>query len=131
MVVGIVVVSHSSKIAEGLKELMEQVAQSRVPIAAAGGTTDGRLGTDAIAISQAIQSVFSPAGVLVLVDMGSAVLSAETAVSLLEPEMTERVILCQAPLVEGGLMAAVQASIGMSLDDVRQAAESAASMSKF
>jgi len=84
--IGMVIVSHSARLAEGVCELAEQVAQGRVRMAAAGGTDDPQhpLGTDAFKVQQAIESVYSEDGVLVLMDLGSAVLSAETAMEFLD-----------------------------------------------
>jgi phosphocarrier protein FPr len=95
-----------------------------IPIAAAGGVGDDRatLGTDATDIMEAIESVYSDNGVLVLMDLGSAVLSAKTALEFLDGEKADHVCLCSAPLVEGAVAAAVQIAIGGSLEAVRQEA---------
>jgi phosphocarrier protein FPr len=118
--VGLVIVSHSKPLAEALVNLVKQVSQDQIPIAYAAGVGEGRLefGTDAIEISEAIQSVFSEDGVLVLMDLGSAILSAELAVELLPPEMAEKIRFCAAPVVEGAIAAGVQASLGSDLDTV-------------
>jgi phosphoenolpyruvate-protein phosphotransferase/dihydroxyacetone kinase phosphotransfer subunit len=119
--VGIVLVSHSAKLAEAVKELAEQIGQSKVPIALAGGVDapDNPFGTDATKVMKAIESVYSEDGVLVLMDLGSAILSAEMALDeLLPPEYKERVILTDAPFVEGAVAATVQASVGSSLKEV-------------
>lgn len=114
IMVGIVFVSHSAKIAEGVRDLAGQMVQGSVPLAVAGGTDDPEngIGTDAVKIAQAIRSVYSEDGVVVLMDLGSAILSAETALEFLEPEQRERVSLSAAPLVEGAVAAAVTASGG-------------------
>ncbi|TMB70068.1 MAG: PTS mannose transporter subunit IID, partial [Chloroflexi bacterium] len=75
--VSLVLVSHSLQLAEGVRELASQMTQGKVKIAVAGGTADGRLGTDANAILGAIEAVRGPEGVLILVDLGSAVLSTQ------------------------------------------------------
>ncbi|MDW8317929.1 MAG: phosphoenolpyruvate--protein phosphotransferase [Anaerolineae bacterium] len=118
--VGLVLVSHSAELAAAVKALAEQQTQGRAAIAAVGGTgdPDHPFGTDAMAILEAIQSVYSDDGVLVLMDLGSAILSAEMALEFMEPEQAARVRLCPAPFVEGAMAAAVQASIGMDLDAV-------------
>jgi phosphoenolpyruvate-protein phosphotransferase/dihydroxyacetone kinase phosphotransfer subunit len=119
--VGIVLVSHSVKLAEAVKELAEQMGQSKAPIALAGGVDapDNPFGTDAMKVMEAIESVYSEDGVLVLMDLGSAVLSAQMALDeLLPPEYKERVMLTDAPFVEGAVVAVVQASIGSSLAEV-------------
>jgi dihydroxyacetone kinase phosphotransfer subunit len=128
--VGLVLVSHSRQIADGLAELVRQMANT-VPLAAVGGTSDGRIGTDATRILEAIRQVWSPDGVLVLVDLGSSVMATETALELLEPEKAQRVELSGAPLVEGAIAAAVEAMLGRPLATVRAAAEAALSQPKF
>jgi len=125
--VGLVIISHSRALAEALVRLVRQVAQSTLPVALAAGVGEGRheLGTDAIDIMEAIQSVFSDDGVLVLMDLGSAILSAETALDLLPPELSSKVRFCGAPLVEGAIAAAVQVGLGGNLDDVCREANAA------
>lgn len=126
--VGLVVVSHSVRIAEGTAELAGQMAGDEVRIVPAGGLEDGTIGTDAARIAAAIEAADAGAGVVVLVDLGSAVLSTVTALELLgDPE---NVRLSRGPIVEGAVIAAVQASTGSSLDEVLEAAEGAASMPK-
>ncbi|HSW40932.1 MAG TPA: dihydroxyacetone kinase phosphoryl donor subunit DhaM [Patescibacteria group bacterium] len=129
--VGIVVVSHSAQIAAGTVELARQMAGDDLRIEAAGGLADGSLGTDAAAIMAAIQAAEGGAGVLVLVDLGSAVLATQTALELLGPEVASRVRLSAGPLVEGAVVAAVQASVGDDLAAVLAAAEEAASLPKI
>lgn len=118
--IGLVIVSHSARLAEGVCELARQVAQGKVGIAAAGGTADpdNPIGTDAFQVLQAIESVYSEDGVLVLMDLGSAVLSAETAVELLGEPRQSHVQLCAAPLVEGAVAAASLAAAGANLAEV-------------
>lgn len=122
--VNLVIVSHSEQLALGVRELAQQMAQEKVQIAVAAGIDDPEqpIGTDAIKVLEAINSVLSDDGVLVLMDLGSALLSAETALEFLEPDDASRVRLCPAPLVEGTLAAAVQASVGADLDTVFQEA---------
>jgi phosphoenolpyruvate---glycerone phosphotransferase subunit DhaM len=127
--VSLVLVSHSRQLAEGVRELAGQMTQGRVKIAVAGGTADGRLGTDATAILGAIEEVRGPAGVLVLVDLGSAVLSTQMAIEQL-PDADGRVLLSNAPFVEGAVIAAVEASIDSDLDGVAAAALGAREMEK-
>jgi dihydroxyacetone kinase phosphotransfer subunit len=129
--VGIVIVSHSSLIAEGTSELARQMAGPELRIEASGGIADGSLGTDAAAIMAAIQAADTGAGVVVLVDLGSAVLATQTALELLGGEVAARVRLSGGPLVEGAVVAAVQASIGDTLDAVHAAAEGAATLPKL
>jgi dihydroxyacetone kinase phosphotransfer subunit len=126
--VGLVVVSHSGRIAEGTAELAGQMAGPDVRIVAAGGMDDGSIGTDAARIAAAIEAADAGAGVVVLADLGSAVLSTRTALELLgDPE---NVLLSRGPIVEGAVIAAVQASTGSTLQEVLEAAEGAASLPK-
>jgi dihydroxyacetone kinase phosphotransfer subunit len=128
--VGIVVVSHSAKMAEGIVELAAQMAGPDVRLLGVGGTPDGGIGTDADGIANAIRSADSGAGVLVIGDLGSAILATEAALETLDPGLQARVRLSGGPIVEGAVIAAVQASIGESLDDVLRAAESARDLDK-
>jgi multiphosphoryl transfer protein len=125
--VSIVIVSHSAALAAGVQELALQMVQGNAQIAVAGGLDDDEhpIGTDPMKVLAAIESVYSEAGVVVLMDLGSALLSAETALDFMEPEQRERVYLCAAPLVEGAMAAAVQASIGASVEMVLQEAKAA------
>jgi multiphosphoryl transfer protein len=122
-VVGLVIVSHSARLAEGVAELAAQMAGPDVRIGVAGGLDEpGALGTDATRILAAVDEVWSEDGVLVLLDLGSAVLSAELAADLLDDERRERVLLSPAPLVEGAVAAAVAAGLGDPLEAVAEAA---------
>lgn len=103
--IGILIISHSAAIARGVKELAEQMVQGRVAIAAAGGTHDGHLGTSIDLISSALDELHAADAVLTLVDMGSAVMSAEMALEL----SGRNFLITGAPLVEGALVAAVEA----------------------
>jgi PTS hybrid protein len=128
--VGLVVVSHSAKIAEGVVELAGQMAET-VRILAAGGADDGGIGTDATLIAEAIAAADEGDGVLLLVEFGSAVLSAQVAIDeLVDEELRPRVRIAEAPVVEGAVVAAIQASTGSSLEEVDQAARGAATMVK-
>lgn len=129
--VGIVIVSHSAQIAAGTVELARQMAGPDLRIEGAGGIADGSLGTDAAAIMTAIETADGGAGVVVLVDLGSAVLATQTALELLGEGVAARVRLSGGPLVEGAVVAALQASIGDALDAVHAAAEGAASLPKL
>ncbi|HVD69693.1 MAG TPA: phosphoenolpyruvate--protein phosphotransferase [Actinomycetota bacterium] len=118
--VGIVIVSHSFRIAEGVAELAREMGGPDIRLETAGGLDmpEHPIGTDAVLVMQAIERAWSEDGVLVLMDLGSAVLSAEMALDLLEPGQRERIQLCEAPLVEGAVAAAVTAKMGASLDAV-------------
>ncbi|WP_321502214.1 phosphoenolpyruvate--protein phosphotransferase [Breoghania sp.] len=116
--IGIVIVSHSKQLADGLKELADTMSMEPVPIVSAGGIDDpdNPLGTDAIRILDAINEVMNDDGVLVFFDLGSAKLNAEMALDLLDDEAREKVRICEAPLVEGVLNATVQAAAGQGMD---------------
>jgi dihydroxyacetone kinase phosphotransfer subunit len=132
--VGFVLVSHSVRLAEGVRELAEQVAQGNVPVVAVGGAEDGSLGTNALAIAQAIESLSMEEeveGILVLMDLGSAVLSAETALEQLDEGLRDRVRMADAPFVEGAVAAAVEASLGSGLEAVLATAEAARKLGKL
>ncbi|MCZ2815783.1 dihydroxyacetone kinase phosphoryl donor subunit DhaM [Modestobacter sp. VKM Ac-2984] len=117
--VGIVVVSHSRPLADAAVELARQMLpNSTLAIEVAAGTDDGGLGTDAVAVSTAITAADSGDGVVVLMDLGSAVMSAETALELLDDDVRARVVLSAAPLVEGLVGAAVVAAGGADRDRV-------------
>jgi phosphoenolpyruvate---glycerone phosphotransferase subunit DhaM len=117
--VGLVVVSHSRPLAEAAVTLARQMLPSaEVAVEVAAGTDDGGLGTDAVAVSAAITAADSGDGVVVLMDLGSAVMSAETALELLDDDVRERVLLSSAPLVEGLVGAVVVASGGADRDRV-------------
>ncbi|MBE3560417.1 MAG: phosphoenolpyruvate--protein phosphotransferase [Ktedonobacteraceae bacterium] len=128
MAVGIVIVAHSARLAHGIVELAAQMTHGKTPLASAGGGENDILGTSVEKILAAIQSVDSPDGVLVLLDLGSAILSTEMALEMLEPEQQKRVRLSHAPLVEGAIAAALDASLGHPLIQVAQAAEKTASV---
>jgi len=129
-VVGIVIVSHSPKVAEGIKDIAQQMAKD-VNIVAAGGTSDGEIGTDALKIQEAIFEANTGNGVIVMVDLGSAVLSAETALEFLDEELRKNVRIADAPIVEGAIVAAVQASTGAGLEEVISTASEAYNLRKL
>ena len=126
--VGIVVVSHSSQIAAGTAELAAQMAGPDVRIEPAGGDAHGGLGTDSERVKAAIVAADSGAGVVVLGDLGSAIL---TVRAVLEGRANGHVALADAPLVEGAISAAVAASAGLELADVKRAAEEARGAGKL
>ena len=118
MTVGIVAVSHSKPLAEAARDLaLQMISGEQPPIAVAAGTADGGFGTDAVAVSEAIAEVENGDGTVVLVDLGSAILSAEMALEFL-PDPDARVEIVAAPFVEGLLAAVVRAATGGSVDEV-------------
>ncbi|GAA3868246.1 dihydroxyacetone kinase phosphoryl donor subunit DhaM [Leifsonia kafniensis] len=125
--VGVVFVSHSDKIADGLVELARQMAPN-ARLIAAGGTDEGSIGTSFEKVSAGISSADTGAGVVVLCDLGSAILTAETARDFLDEADRDRVVIVDAPLVEGGVAAAVAAESGENLAAVIAAAQSANSV---
>jgi dihydroxyacetone kinase phosphotransfer subunit len=135
--VSLVLVSHSARLVEGLQEMVAQVAGGDVRVAAAGGTADGRLGTSAPRIAAAIREALGdwsdvPAeAALVLLDLGSAALSLELALEELDDGERARVRVSEAPLVEGAILAAVQATVGASIDEVAAAADAASTLKKL
>lgn len=122
--VGIVIVSHSQKVAEGARELALQMAPA-VAIAAAGGLPDGGIGTDFQRICDGVEAVRSNDGVAILFDMGSALMTAEMVLDAYDGDIPVK--LADGPVVEGAIVAAVSAGAGMDLDtilaSVRQAAQ--------
>ena len=121
--VGIVIVSHSPKVAEGAADMVRQMVGESVPLAWTGGNPDGGLGTDVAAILAAIERAWSDAGVAILVDLGGAETNSEMAIELLDEEARPKVVVCEAPIVEGAVMAATEASGGATLEAVRNTAE--------
>jgi phosphoenolpyruvate-protein phosphotransferase/dihydroxyacetone kinase phosphotransfer subunit len=127
-VVGIVIVSHSATLAEGVVELAREMGGAEVALEAAGGLDEpGRLGTDAERVRRAIERARGEAGVLVLMDLGSALMSAEMATEMLAEEGGP-VVLCEAPLVEGAMAAVARARGGATLDEVAAEAREALRM---
>jgi PTS hybrid protein len=121
--VGIVIVSHSVKVAEGAADMVRQMVGNSVRVAHAGGNSDGGLGTDVAAIIAAIDRAWSDAGVAILVDLGGAETNSEMAIEMLGDNRRDRVIVCNAPIVEGSVIAATEASGGAPLEMVKRAAE--------
>jgi PTS hybrid protein len=128
--VGVVLVSHSVKLVEGLQELVGQLSGGQVRVAGAGGGPQGELGTSADKVRAAIEAVAGPDGVIMLVDLGSAVLSAEMAIDLLDPPPPGEIRISSAPFVEGAVVAVIHAGLGNSLDEVMEAVEGARQMPK-
>ena len=124
--VGIVLVSHSLALAEGLLALIRQMApDAAVALAAGTDNPDAPIGTDPMRVYGAIEAVYSADGVLILMDLGSAIMSAEAAIEFLEPDQQAQIYLCEVPLVEGALAAAVAAAGGAGLEQVLTEARAA------
>lgn len=121
--VGIVVVSHSLDVAKGTADMVRQMVGNDVPLGFCGGNPDGGLGTSVEKILMAIEQGWSERGVAVLVDLGGAETNSEMAVEMLPPEKRSKIVICNAPVVEGAIMAATEAWGGASLEDVRRSAE--------
>lgn len=128
--VGIVIVSHSQKLAESVVELTAMMAAD-ARIAPAGGLDDGSFGTSFEKIRTAIESVYSEAGVLVLMDMGSAVMTTEMVLETLELEGKENISMVDCPLVEGAVVATIDAAGGMSREAIIEALQNVATTPKF
>lgn len=129
--VSLVLVSHSASIAEGLAELVAQVAGPDVSIVAIGGAADGSLGTDGGRVLDVLRDAAAGSGAVVLMDLGSSVLAVRAAQEEMTPEELERVVVADAPLVEGAVAAGVAASGGATPDEVAAAAREARGAAKF
>ena len=121
--VGIVVVSHSADVARGTADMVRQMVGDEVPLGFCGGDPSGGLGTNVEAIMHAIDAAWSPKGVAILVDLGGAETNSEMAIELQPPERQGKIVVCNAPIVEGAVMAATEASGGATLQDVIRTAE--------
>ncbi len=123
----IIVISHSEKLAEGVVEVARMMARD-VRIVAAGGTEDGGLGTSYEKIAAAIEETYTEDGAALFMDMGSAVMTAEIAV---EAMADRRLKLIDAPLVEGVVLAAIEAAAGTALEDLPEKMQQARAMRKI
>ena len=123
MNVGIVIVSHSPYVARGAADMVRQMVGEEVPLAWCGGAPGGGLGTNVEDILAAIDRAWSEAGVAILVDLGGAETNSEMAIELLQEERRGRVVVCNAPVVEGAVVAATEASGGAPLAQVKATAE--------
>lgn len=120
--VGLVVVSHSEKLAEGVVELAAQMARD-VPLRAAGGTADGRIGTSFEKVHDAVTELRAAGhDVAILTDLGSATMTVESVLEFLDDDELQHVRFADGPLVEGAVAAAVTAQVGGTLDAVVEAA---------
>lgn len=125
--VGIVIVSHSENLAKGVVELAALMAPD-APMAAAGGMEDGGFGTSYEKISQAIDDVYSEDGVVILMDMGSAVMTTEM---VLEEKEGQKIKMVDCPVAEGAVSASLAAAAGQSLEEVIAAANEARDYKKL
>lgn len=121
--VGIVIVSHSPLVAEGTADMVRQMVGDEVRVAWCGGNPEGGLGTSVQAIQDAIDKAWSASGVAVFVDLGGAETNSEMAIELLPADKAGRVVVCNAPIVEGAVIAATEASGGAALELVKRTAE--------
>lgn len=128
--IGIVIVSHSQKVAEGIREIALQMAKPDQQIIAAGGIDSDKIGTDVMKISEAIIAANTGDGVVVMVDLGSAVMSTDTALELFDEAMRDQIKIADAPILEGTISAVVEASLGSSLATVLATAEEARNFRK-
>lgn len=125
--VGIVIVSHSEALANSIVELTKMMADG-ASIAAAGGLEDGSFGTSYERIKQAIESVYSTDGVIILMDMGSAVMTTEM---VLEEYVDEKIQMVDAPIVEGAIVATVDAVNGGNMEEMIEDLRGVKSTAKF
>ena len=128
---GLLLVSHSAAIADGLAEFVAQVAGPDVAIVAAGGGPDGTLGTDGGKVLDGLRSLAGGAGAVVLMDLGSSVLSVRAALQELDVAENDSIVVVDAPFVEGAIAAGVTASTGASRDEVAAAALEARGTAKL
>jgi dihydroxyacetone kinase phosphotransfer subunit len=130
--VGIVIVSHSNKISEGVVDMCREMAGKEQKITSAGGLDDYSLGTDAVKIANAIENADSGDGVLVFADLGSAILSTEMAIDILKDSSKDiRVEIADAPIVEGAIAGSIEAYIGGNLQSCLTKAEEVKNFSKL
>jgi PTS hybrid protein len=121
--VGIVIVSHSPKVAEGTADMVRQMVGDEVKLAWCGGDPSGGLGTSVEAIIAAIENAWTEKGVAILVDLGGAETNSEMAIEIIGEPKSEKIRICNAPVVEGAVMAATEASGGALLGAVVATAE--------
>ena len=126
--VGIVIVSHSEKLAESVVELTAMMAD-HIPIAAAGGLEDGSFGTSYERIKAAIDKVYSDDGVVILMDMGSAVMTTQSVIEM--EEEGRKVVMADCPLVEGAIVASVDSKGEQSLEYILEELKSVGTTHKF
>jgi len=121
--VAIVIVSHSIDVAKGTADMVRQMVGDEVRVAWCGGNPDGGLGTSMPDIKRCIETVYGPRGVAVLVDLGGAETNSEMAIEMLPGQWQQNVVICNAPIGEGAVIAATEAAGGSDLAKVRATAE--------
>lgn len=129
--IGFILVSHSDKLAEGIKEIADQMNNGQTNVKAVGGVGDGRIGTNPIRIQEAIEELYDGDSILIFGDLGSSIMSAQMAIDMVDESISEKIILVDAPLVEGSIAAIVQASITDNVKEILLAAEEAKTINKF
>ncbi|MEG1431460.1 MULTISPECIES: dihydroxyacetone kinase phosphoryl donor subunit DhaM [Eubacterium] len=128
---GIIIVSHSEQLAAGVAELVAEMANDQVVIQAAGGTGDGRIGTNTLRILEAIESMEACKSILVYCDMGSSIISTETAMDMIDDDdLAEKVHIVDCPLVEGCFAGTVQASITDDAEEIKAVSAQARELHK-
>jgi phosphoenolpyruvate---glycerone phosphotransferase subunit DhaM len=121
--VGIVIVSHSVDVAKGAADMVRQMVGDGVPLAWCGGDPAGGIGTSVENIMSAIDRAWSDAGVAILYDLGGAESNSQMAIEMLPADKQKKIVLCNAPVVEGAVIAATEAFGGSSLEEVKRSAE--------
>lgn len=129
--IGFILVSHSNKLVEGLKEIAEQINGKESNIKAIGGASDGRIGTNPIEIYEALEEMYNGDNILIFGDLGSSIMSAQMAIDMVSDEIRGKTILVDAPLVEGSIASIIQASITENIYDIISAAMETKTISKF
>lgn len=128
--ISIVIVSHSEKVAQGAAEIAQEMNTAGVTIRPAGGTGDGRIGTNTELILEALKEVYTGDDILVFADLGSSVLSTEMAIEMLDEEIAKKVRIVNAPVVEGVVFAAIQAGLTDNVEEIVAVAEDSKNLPK-
>jgi len=122
--IGILVVSHSNKIAEGIEELVKELVPREIPLISIGGDGYGGIGTDIEDIIEAVEELYTDKGVIIIGDVGSSLMNSKMALEILELEGYSNVVVSSAPLVEGAMVAAIETNLGKDLNDIKGKIES-------
>ncbi|AOT71287.1 dihydroxyacetone kinase phosphoryl donor subunit DhaM [Geosporobacter ferrireducens] len=128
---GLVIVSHSEKVAQGIKDIAEQMNNGMVRIIEAGGADEGRIGTNPLKIQAAIEAAYDQGPVLIFADLGSAIMNAELAIDLVDDQIKKQITIVNAPLVEGVIAAVIQATITDDVEDIIQTAIASKDLNKI